>query len=263
MRINGKELFVEDLGNKNGEAILFLNGVMATTSSWYQIIAPFVNLGYRVILHDFKGQLKSDKPEGPYTFKEHADETVELMNALAIKQAIIVGTSYGGEVGLRLAAYYPERVKKLAVIASVSELDEHMVLVIKDWIKLAKEKDGYEFFWGMCKSIYHPQFIAENRPFLEKRALALAGINPDYFKGQITLYETFLNDVTLDKELDLIKAPTLMISAADDKLKPPRFSEIMRQKIKDSKHVIIKDAAHVVILEKPQEIIDALLEFIH
>lgn len=65
ININGNDLFVEDLGLKTSEVIVFLNGVMTTTSSWYELSDWFVKNGYRVILHDFKGQLKSAKPKGP------------------------------------------------------------------------------------------------------------------------------------------------------------------------------------------------------
>jgi 3-oxoadipate enol-lactonase len=121
MKINGNELFVEDLGLKNNETIVFLNGVMTTTSSWYELSDWFVKNGYRVILHDFKGQLKSEKPDGPYTFTEHAEDTIEILRNLGIKKAHFIGTSYGGEVALKIGILFPEFVQTLSVIDSVSD----------------------------------------------------------------------------------------------------------------------------------------------
>src|SRR3989339_1196621 len=102
MIIKDFKLHVEDIGNPRGETIVFLNGVMASTNSWYQIMKYFIRNDYRVILHDFKGQLKSDKPEGPYTFSEHAEETIMILKNLGIKRAHFIGTSYGGEVALNI-----------------------------------------------------------------------------------------------------------------------------------------------------------------
>ncbi|MGC8015913.1 alpha/beta fold hydrolase, partial [Salmonella enterica] len=81
-------------------------------------------MNYKILLHDFKGQLKSEKPKGPYSFKEHAYESKLLMDELDIKKVHIIGTSYGGEVALRFAIDYPQYVKSISIIDSVSELDE-------------------------------------------------------------------------------------------------------------------------------------------
>jgi 3-oxoadipate enol-lactonase len=262
MKINNFELFVEDLGNPNGEVIVFLNGVMASTNSWYTIIKPFVQLGYRIILHDFKGQLKSDKPKGIYTFKEHAKETIEILRNLNIKKAHFVGTSYGGEVALNIGFRFPEFVKSLVIIDSVSETDQKMIDEINLWIDLCEKKDGYAFFWGMAKSIYGPKFMKENMDFLEQRANAMRHIDPSYFEGQIALYKTFNQDVYMTNRLNEIKAPTLIICGKDDILKPPKFSKLMHQHIEASELVLLEDCGHVAIFEKYEEIIDLIKNWI-
>lgn len=262
MKINGNELFVEDLGLKNNETIVFLNGVMTTTSSWYELSDWFVKNGYRVILNDFKGQLKSEKPDGPYTFKEHAEDTIEILRNLGIKKAHCIGTSYGGEVALKIGILFPEFVQTLSVIDSVSELDEKLKNEIENWINMCKDGDGYKFFWGMAQGIYSKNYIEKNKPFLEKRAYATKHMDPSYFEGQITLYETFMNDVWMTEELKAIKSPTLVVCGELDTLKPPKFSKIIKESIMQSEYIIIPDAGHVVIFEKSKELLSVLIGFI-
>jgi len=258
MKMKNMNLFVEDLGDPNGEVIVFLNGVMASTNSWYSIMKPFIDQGYRIILHDFKGQLKSDKPKGPYTFLEHAEETIMILNELKITKAHFVGTSYGGEVAMKLAFSYPEYVKSLVIIDSVSETDEQMVKEINHWIELCEARDGYAFFWGMAKSIYGPTFMKENMDFLEKRAQATRHVDPSYLEGQITLYKTFNDDVNMTNHLKGIVAHTLIICGMDDILKPPKFSELIHQEIQNSQLVLLEDCGHVAIFEKSKEIIELI-----
>jgi 3-oxoadipate enol-lactonase len=262
LTISGNDLFVEDLGLKSSEVIVFLNGVMTTTSSWYELSDWFVKNGYRVILHDFKGQLKSAKPEGPYTFKEHADETIEILKNLGVKKAHFIGTSYGGEVGLKIGILHPDFVQSISVIDSVSELDENLKNEINHWIELCKKDDGYQFFWGMAEGIYSKAYIDKNKPFLEKRAYATKHVGKAYFDGQMTLYKTFMDDVTMTNELKNIKARTLVICGELDTLKPPKFSKMIADNIKNSEYVIIPDAGHVVIFEKPKELLTTLIGFI-
>jgi len=258
MKIKDFNLFIEDLGNKDGDVIVFLNGVMASTNSWYTIMKPFIELGYRVILHDFKGQLKSDKPDGPYTFFDHAEETIMILKELSVTKAHFVGTSYGGEVALNIGFRYPDYVQSLVIIDSVSETDKTMVDEIDHWIDLCNAGDGYAFFWGMAKSIYGPIFMKENKDFLEKRAQATSHVDPSYLKGQIILYKTFNTDVYMTNRLNEIKAPTLIICGKDDILKPPKFSKIIQHEVKNSKLILLEDCGHVAIFEKTNEIIELI-----
>lgn len=263
IRIKNFELHVEDLGYPKGEAVVFLNGVMASTSSWYGFMKYFVKNDFRVVLHDFKGQLKSDKPEGPYTFREHAEETIMILKQLGIHQAHFVGTSYGGEVALTIGFRYPEYVKSLVIIDSTSEIDGKMKTEIERWIELCQAKDGYQFFKGIARSIYGKRYRDENKSALEDRAKATAKVPASYFEGQVTLYRTFLNDVYMTDRLKEIQAPTLIICGDQDKLKPLKFSKIIHQEIKHSELVVLEDCGHVAIFEKSNEIETLMIGFIH
>jgi len=261
--LNGVSLFYEEKGNlKSPKSVFFLNGVMASTSSWALQVPVFEKLGFRIVLHDFRGQLKSDKPQGPYTFKQHAQDTVDLMDHLGIQSAHIVGTSYGGEVAMKMAIDHPSRVQSLCLIDSVSELDSVLSAFVYGWKDAAQTKDGERFFKLMMPSIYSDTFIKNNQDMLEKRTLAMKTMAPSYFEGQIALYDTFLNDVTMTSDLPKIKCPALVIVGENDILKPRKFSQIMVDGIKNAEFLMIPDCGHVTIFEKPDALNSALLGFI-
>lgn len=257
------DLFYELKGNPNAStSVFFLNGVMASTSSWINQLPPFEASGFKIVLHDFRGQLKSSKPKGPYSFAQHANEVIALMDHLGIDNAHLIGTSYGGEVGLRCAIDHPKRVKTLSVIDSVSELDETLRATVNDWKVAANTHHGETFFKRMMSSIYSPGFIAKNGEMLSQRAKAMNAIGSDYFDGQITLYDTFLNDVTMTSELHRIQCPTLILCGELDTLKPVKFSAILAETIPNTEYLILPDCGHVAIFEKPNELNSALLGFI-
>ena len=257
------DLFYEIKGDPNAKlTVLFLNGVMASTSSWVNQLPPFEAHGFKIVLHDFKGQLKSAKPNGPYTFAQHASDVVALMDHLGIPSAHLIGTSYGGEVGLRCALDHPQRVLSLSVIDSVSELDEDLSATVNDWKDAAATQHGETFFHRMMPSIYSPGFIQRNHDMLAQRAKAMNALSADYFAGQIILYDTFLNDVSMTSELHHIQCPTLILCGELDTLKPVKFSAIMAQAIPNAEFLTIPDCGHVAIFEKPNELNSALLGFI-
>ena len=256
-------LYYEEHGNPEGkETICFLNGVMASAAGWSVLWPAFERAGFRVICHDFKGQMLSSKPEGPYTFAQHCEEAKALFEYLGVEKAHLVGTSYGGEVAMKFAAMFPEMTKSISVIDSVSELDPVCKGFVESWKVLCDTGDGETFFWGMIPSIYGAEFIENNMEMLEGRARAVKRNPNNYLEGQKILYDTFAQDVYMTDELPKIKCPALIICAENDILKPPKFSKIIADNIPDAEYITIPGAAHVVFLEKTREVETAIFGFI-
>ncbi|MDN5299312.1 MAG: hypothetical protein PWP51_1865 [Clostridiales bacterium] len=246
----------------SNRTVAFFNGVMASTSSWDALWPIFEKLGYRIILHDFKGQLKSDKPEGPYTFESHCKEAYALFQYLDVQKVHIIGTSYGGEIAMKFAIQYPEMTESISIIDSVSEIDAVMKTFLDSWSMLCDLDDGEKFFWGMLPSIYGPTFIKENMSMLEERAKALNKVPKDYFTGQKILYDTFLKDADFTDELSQIGCPSLIICGEEDLLKRPVFSRILADKISGAEFALLPDCGHVAIFEKPDVLRSLLAGFI-
>lgn len=263
VNIHGNSLYYEVHGNPDSkETIMFLNGVMTTATSWALYYSMFVKLGFKIVLHDFKGQMNSAKPKGPYTFKEHAEDAKALLDELGIEKVHLVGTSYGGQVALRFAIDYPQLVQSLSLIDGASEIDETTKLFIEGWKRYAVEKQGEAFFWNAVPSLYYNKFIKNNQEFLTERAKLMNDINEEYFEGQVHLYDTYINDVHLTEELDQIHCPTLVVLGENDLLTPRKFSNILVEKIPNTEYIIIPECGHVTIFEQPETLKSALLGFI-
>jgi len=261
--INDVELYYELNGDEAAEeTIVFLNGVMASASSWAYYADFFTKRGYRVLLHDFKGQLRSGKPEGPYTFRMHSEDTIALMASLGIEKAHLIGTSYGGEVAMRMALDHPKAVRSLSIISSVSELDSRLEDQVERWKKLARTYDAGSFMRGLMPDLYSDTFIDAERANLEDRIEAMQGLDKSYYDGQIILYDTFLNDVTMTEELPKINHPALVVCGEKDRLKSPKFSHIIHENIIGSEYVLLPDTGHVAIFEKPKELTTLLYGFL-
>ncbi|WP_082797329.1 alpha/beta fold hydrolase [Neobacillus drentensis] len=103
-----------------GEAIIMLHGGGPGAGGWSNYsrnIGPLAEKRYRVILPDCPGFHKS----GPIVTAEprrlvHARAVVELMDALDIQKAHVVGNSLGGQSAIAFALEYPERLDKLILM---------------------------------------------------------------------------------------------------------------------------------------------------
>ena len=111
VKVNGIELQVREHENK-GDAIIFLHFGGSNLMMWQRVLPYFQN-NYRLIMPDLRGHGRSDAPQGSYHIDEMAQDIAALMNALGIEKAHILGSSLGAEVGLSLAARFPEKALSL------------------------------------------------------------------------------------------------------------------------------------------------------
>ena len=101
----------EDHGG-SGEAVLFLHHGGSNLRMWDPVVPFFVN-AYRCITLDLRGHGRSDAPVTGYHIDDMARDIVSVLDVLGIEQAHIIGSSIGAEVGLSVAAHYPERMLSL------------------------------------------------------------------------------------------------------------------------------------------------------
>ncbi len=263
---NGVSLYYDVKGDESArETVTLLNGVMASANSWGAYVQPFIDAGYRVLLHDFRGQLGSDKPNDSYSFAMHIEDFRQLIDFLEIERLHLVGTSYGGEIALRAAIDMPVRISSLTIIDSVSETDALLEGYIESWIILADRAsrgDAELFYWGVIPSLYSRQFLSKEREAIASRAKQIGKLPPEYFRAQVELYRTFLRDVTMTTELSAIRCPALVVCGEEDILKPPRFSRIIADAIPDSRFALLPGCGHVAVFEAPELLSSMILGFI-
>jgi pimeloyl-ACP methyl ester carboxylesterase len=95
-----------------GEAIIFLHFGGANLMMWQRAV-PYFQDHYHLVLADLRDHGKSDKPQAGDDIDVMAEDIAGMMEAMKIKQAHVVGSSLGAEVGLSLAANYPDNVVSL------------------------------------------------------------------------------------------------------------------------------------------------------
>jgi pimeloyl-ACP methyl ester carboxylesterase len=100
-----------------GQAFLFFSETACDGEIWKLHQVPEFSRDHRVIIHDYRGTGRSDKPSSDYTTRLFCDDAVAILDALEVEEAIVLGHSMGGRVAQLMALDYPGRVKKL-ILAS-------------------------------------------------------------------------------------------------------------------------------------------------
>jgi 2-hydroxymuconate-semialdehyde hydrolase len=105
-----------------GSPVLMIHGSGPGVSAWanWRLVLPSLAERFRVIAPDMVGFGFTERPVGVvYEMDTWVRHAVDLLDALDIEAAHIVGNSFGGGLALALAIRYPARVRKLVVMGSV------------------------------------------------------------------------------------------------------------------------------------------------
>lgn len=246
------EVFHEVRGG--GEPVVFLNGAMMTTQSWVLQTRDLAER-YRCVLHDFRGQLRTPYV-GPIDMRDHVKDLAALLDRLEIESAHVVGTSYGGEVGMLFALAHPHRVRSLAVIASASHVEPPLRQAVTLWRDTALQNPGM-LYDVTAPYNFSPEMLA---PLIEQGRERLRSYPREFFTGFAALCDSFLAlDIT--HRLPDVSVPALVVCGANDVLKPPHYSEIIAAGIPGAQLHII-DGPHALVIEKSGEVNALLLDFL-
>src|SRR5580658_8865777 len=111
----GRWFFVEHgaARHERDACIVLLHGLLFDGGMWDACVRPLSELG-RVVVLDGPGHGRSEVPP-PFTLEEHARAVIDAMDELRVATAVVVGLSWGGMTGLRLALYRPDRLRGLVV----------------------------------------------------------------------------------------------------------------------------------------------------
>src|ERR1700685_4230431 len=115
---DGTEIYYRDWGK--GPPILFSHGWPLTGAAWEAQMLFFNSKGYRTVAHDRRGNGYSDQPGSGNDVDTWADDLDELINALDLRGAVLVGHSTGGgELARYISRHGTSRVAKMVLLDSI------------------------------------------------------------------------------------------------------------------------------------------------
>ena len=114
LTVRGLRLGYRDWGGP-GDPIVLLHGLASTRHIW-DLVAPILSPGYRVIALDQRGHGESDKPDCGYGFQSIAADLRGFIAAMGLDRPLVVGHSWGAGVALELAAAHLEVARGICLV---------------------------------------------------------------------------------------------------------------------------------------------------
>jgi non-heme chloroperoxidase len=264
---DGTKIFYKDWGE--GQPVLFSHGWPLCGDAWDGQMAFLGAQGYRVIAHDRRSHGRSDQTWNGNDMDTYADDLAELIDALDLRELVMVGHSTGGgEVAHYLGRHGTSRVAKAVLVSAVPPLmlktpanPGGLPIEVFDGIRKGTFDNRAQFY----KDLATP-FFGYNRP----GATLSEGVRDSFWlqgmmggiKGQLDCIREF-SEVDYTEDLKKIDVPTLIIHGDDDQIVPIDAAGRMSAKIvKDATLKVYPGAPHGLAVTHQDQLNADLLAFL-
>ena len=242
-----------------GKPLVLLMGLGCHSGLWiYQV--PVFSQHFQVITMDNRGVGRSDKPAGDYSIEMMADDTANLLKALAIPKAHILGMSMGGAIAQRFALRYPQMVDKLLLACTFSGQTPYGIMMMKLWEDIARGAGMGAVTQLLLLQSFTPRGFLE-QPQVVAEIQEIFARHPQPVAAYVSQNHACQKHNT-NGELPQIKAPTLGLVGDRDIQTPVASVKFITEKISGAILKVIPRCGHGFMWEAAEQFNEAVLEFL-
>jgi 3-oxoadipate enol-lactonase/4-carboxymuconolactone decarboxylase len=236
--------------------VLVLGASLGTDGRMWEPQLPALTGRFRVVRYAHPGHGPGDAPvdRGPRTIDELGAGVLDLLDHLDVTRASLAGISLGGMVALWVAANAPDRVDRLALCCTAAHLPPP-----EAWHERAaavRAGGTGPLLETLLGRWFTPGF-AGRRPDVEALVAGmLADADPEGYASCCEAIAT----LDLRDQLGKVRAPTLVLTGADDPVCPPATALALHEGIAGSALLTLPGAAHLANIERPEAFTRALVD---
>jgi 3-oxoadipate enol-lactonase len=241
-------------GPEDASALVLANSIGSTHAMW-DAQADALAERFRLVRYDARGHGASAAPPGPYSIEDLGGDVLELLDHLGIERAHVAGLSLGGMTAMWLGINAPERVERLALLATTSRHGPPEMW--RERAEQTREQGVAPLAEGTMERWFTAGFRErEPEPVARARAMFEATGAEGYASCCAVLERT-----DLTPQLGSIQAPALVIAGAQDSSTPPDpHAERIAAGIPDVRLEVLDPAAHMLTVERAADTTRLLLE---
>ncbi len=233
--------------NVSRPPLVFIHGAGGTHLHWPPQVRRMI--GQRVFALDLPGHGKSGGV-GSQSIAEYAGAVVDFLDAARLNAAVFIGHSMGGAIALTLALDFPQRVLGLGLVGTGARLRVHP--------QILETTASEASFPEAIQIINDAEFGPAASPRLkELAARQMALIRPPVIHGDFLA----CNEFDVMQRLGEISVPALILCGTEDILTPMKYSEYLRDHIRNARLIVVPNAGHMAMLEQPEAVADEIGAF--
>jgi non-heme chloroperoxidase len=250
---NGVRLRYAEQGFADGPALMLLHGYTDSSFSYSRVL-PLLPSWLRAIVPDLRGHGGSDRP-GNYGMEHFAADVFQLMDALGIDHATVVGHSMGSFVARKMAVMAPARVTQLVLAGAAPTARNETLNDLRRAVDGLRDPIGHEFVRDFqLSTVYRdvpPGFMAYVIAESER-------VPASVWKGALS---GLMDDNTAPRE---VRVPTLILGGDRDGVFSRAEQEALARQIPAARSRIFSGVGHALHWEDPEafagELVAAIAE---
>jgi 3-oxoadipate enol-lactonase/4-carboxymuconolactone decarboxylase len=247
MRLTATVLTATVLADAPGRPLLLLGPSLGTSveTLWGRCVAALRG-NFHVIGWDLPGHGRSAPATGGFTIADLADAVRAIADEIRPDEPFrYAGDSIGGAVGLQLLLDAPKRVTSAALLCTGAKIGE-----ASGWHEraaLVRSAGTEPVVAGSIDRWFAPGFV-DRQPAVAGELLgALRAADPESYARACEALAAF--DVR--DQLTSIEAPVLAVAGAFDKAAPPDGLQLITDRVRDGRLVVLDGVAHLAPAELP------------
>lgn len=269
--LNGLQVHYKQAGQ--GEPVfILLHGFGASLFSWREVMQPLAAFG-TVLAYDRTAFGLTERPlpgswngANPYAPEASVEQLGALLDALGVRQAVLVGNSAGGTVALNFTLQHPERVQALILVDAAIYEGGGGPAYLK-WLFRTPQVDHLGPLVARQLQVRGDDLI---RTAWHDPAQMGADVLEGYRKPlRVQDWDRALweftkasHDLGLPARLAEIKPPVLVITGDDDRIVPTALSLRLAREIPGAQLAVIPNSGHVPHEEQPAAFLQAVQVFL-
>jgi pimeloyl-ACP methyl ester carboxylesterase len=233
-----------------GPPLLFLHGADGY-SQWLPFFDALAER-YELIVPEHPGFGASDDPPLIRSVSDMAMFYLDFLETLKLRGLHIVGHSLGGWIAAEILICDRSRAKSLTLISSAG-------------IRVEGVPSGDLFIWNreeLLRNVFYNQAYADIALSLQPTEQQLDTMLKNRFTATKLGWQPRWYNPDLEKWLHRVTLPALILWGDEDKIMPPEYAGLWRERLPDARLVMIEKCGHVPQLEKLSETIGPLRDFL-
>lgn len=258
-----------DEGSRDAAPVLLMHGEPSWSFLYRHMITGLVAKGHRVVAPDLVGFGKSDKPSEPsdYTYERHVAWMSAWLVANDLKGITLFCQDWGGLIGLRLVAAFPERFARVVVANTGLPIGTGRTDAFQQWLDFSQNVPelpvGEIVSMGTKRGLSDAEKAAYLAPYPEeaykagaRRFPALVPITPEHPSVE--------ENKAAWKVLEAFEKPVLTAFSDGDPVSKGG-ERVFKDRVPGAKgqdHTIVEGGGHFLQEDKPAELVALIHAFI-
>jgi pimeloyl-ACP methyl ester carboxylesterase len=258
MQFDFGKLRLDAIVEGEGQAIVLIHGFPLAKETWDAQAAVLAKRA-RVVRFDLRGLGKSSVPPGPYLMETLASDCSDVLDALGIDRATIVGHSLGGYVAFAFHRLFSERCAGLGLVCTRAIDDDPATAAARYELADRAEREGIAPVADSYLSRYFAPAYATEHPEMVGRARAI--IEATDPRGAAAMLRGMAARVPSDDLFAEIDVPVRVIAGTLDELAPFALSEQIASGIAGAK-LDAFPCGHFPLYEEAEKLGESLAELL-